>query len=59
VAWEEEVWLFFKVGRLRFFLFFKKHFFGGVGWGEDIFSRQYFKQINVIFLGMKKFQRKI
>jgi hypothetical protein len=30
VAWEGEVWLFFKVGRLGFFLFFKKYFFGDV-----------------------------
>ncbi len=37
VAWEGEVWFFFKVGRLGFFLFSKKHFFGGVGWGGILF----------------------
>jgi hypothetical protein len=37
VTWEGEVWLFFKVGRLGFFLFFKKYFFGCVGWGGIFF----------------------
>jgi hypothetical protein len=36
-------------------------FFSFIIWwfNEDIFSRKYFKQINVIFLGMKKIQHKI
>ncbi len=38
VAWEGEVWLFFKVGRLGVFFFSKKYFFGGVGWGGKILS---------------------
>jgi hypothetical protein len=60
---------------LGFFLFSKKYFFSGAGWGgiiifllfsfiiwwlnEDIFLGKYFKQINVIFLDMKNFQHKI
>ncbi len=65
VAWEGEVLLFFKVGRLGFCFVFQKIllWWCGMGWNfffiiwwlnEDIFSRKYFRQINVIFLGMNK-----
>jgi hypothetical protein len=33
VAWEGEVWLFFKVGMWDFFNFQRNYFFGRVGWG--------------------------
>jgi hypothetical protein len=33
VAWEGEVWLFFKVGRWDFKKIPRNYSFGGVGWG--------------------------
>jgi len=33
VAWEGEVWLFFKVGRWDFKNIIRNYSFGGVGWG--------------------------
>jgi len=33
VAWEGEVWLFFKTRRWDFFNFPRNYFLGGVGWG--------------------------
>jgi hypothetical protein len=33
VAWEGEVWLFFKVGRWDLNFFSTNYYFGGVGWG--------------------------
>jgi hypothetical protein len=33
VAWEGEIWLFFKTRRWDFFNFMRNYSFGGVGWG--------------------------
>ncbi len=33
VAWEGEVWLFFKTRKWDFFNFQRNYSFGGVGWG--------------------------
>jgi len=42
VAWQKEVCMFFKVGRLGFFFFPRNSFFGDVGWLEKGGGYMYF-----------------